>query len=117
MGVELITPEAAAAAAAAYKIAEALATRVLGPTFDYFGKKTKERTEKAITNITQVLRSGERKLGDRANTPGQVPARVAKLIIEEGYFCDNELAAEYFGGILAASRSEDGKDDRGLCFA
>jgi len=33
--------------------------------------------------------------------------------LQEGAFCDDELSAEYFGGVLASSRSEIPRDDRG----
>jgi hypothetical protein len=36
-----------------------------------------------------------------------------KSIIEEGSYCNDKLAAEYFGGVLASSRTENGRDDRG----
>jgi hypothetical protein len=41
---------------------------------------------------------------------------VLKGIIDAGPFCDDELGAEYFGGVLASSRSEVGRDDRGASF-
>jgi hypothetical protein len=39
-----------------------------------------------------------------------------KGILEESPFCDDELTAEYFGGVLASSRTENGRDDRGASF-
>jgi hypothetical protein len=41
---------------------------------------------------------------------------VLKGVLEDGPFCDDELGAEYFGGVLASSRSEVGRDDRGAAF-
>jgi len=41
---------------------------------------------------------------------------VLKGILEEGSFCDDSLAAEYFGGVLASSRSGVLRDDRGAYF-
>ena len=37
-------------------------------------------------------------------------------VLRDGPFTEDELAAEYFGGILAASRSTDSKDDRGAYY-
>jgi len=34
--------------------------------------------------------------------------------MDAGSYCEDELSAEYFGGILASSRSVDSKDDRGV---
>jgi hypothetical protein len=41
---------------------------------------------------------------------------VFKQIWDEGRFIEDELAVEYFGGLLASARPPDGKDDRILPF-
>jgi len=43
--------------------------------------------------------------------------RVTRDVIWNGAVTDDEVCAEYFGGILAASRTEDGKDDSAIQFA
>ena len=43
--------------------------------------------------------------------------RVARDVLWHGAFSDDEICAEYFGGILATSRSHDGQDDSGIEFA
>jgi hypothetical protein len=40
--------------------------------------------------------------------------RVARDVFWNGSFSDESICAEYFGGILASSRSDDGKDDNGI---
>lgn len=40
-----------------------------------------------------------------------VNLRAARDILWNGAICEDEVCAEYFGGMLAAARSEDGKDD------
>ncbi len=40
--------------------------------------------------------------------------RVARDVFWNGSFSDEEICAEYFGGILASSRSDDGRDDNGI---
>lgn len=47
---------------------------------------------------------------------GQVNLRVARGVFWNGSFTDEAICAEYFGGILAASRSDDGKDDMGVFY-
>lgn len=42
--------------------------------------------------------------------------RVARDVIWNGAVTDDEVCAEYFGGLLAASRSVDGKDDSALIY-
>lgn len=58
----------------------------------------------------------QKRLGSKIETEGAVPPRVLKGVLEEGSFCDDELSAEYFGGVLASSRSEISRDDRGVYF-
>lgn len=109
--IEIVT------AAGSYFGLKDLVPRVLGPTADYLGEGLKGLTEKGVHNLQRVFRSAERQLGPRINSDGQVPPRVLKNILNEAYFCDSEVAAEYFGGILASSRSNDRRDDRGAYFA
>jgi hypothetical protein len=45
---------------------------------------------------------------------GIVNPRVARSLLEEGSYCDDELMAEYLGGLLAAGRSPTGRDDRAV---
>ena len=39
--------------------------------------------------------------------------KVLKTILNEGSYADDVVATEYFGGVLASSRTEVGRDDRG----
>ena len=57
------------------------------------------------------------KLGENINNPGQVPPKVLKTIVNEGSYCEDSVAVDYFGGILASSRTELGRDDRGARIA
>ena len=40
-----------------------------------------------------------------------------KEVLNEGSFCDDPLTAEYFGGVLASSRSDVSRDDRGASWS
>lgn len=91
--------------------------KLLGPTADYLGGGLRDFTQRRFENVGAIFKNAERKLGDRANSPGTVPPKVLKEIINEGSFNDDALAAEYFGGILASSRTEHGRDDRGARIA
>lgn len=101
----------------AWQGAKIILPKLLGPTADYLGGGLKEVTKRGAENLQRVIGNAYRRLGDRINSPGQVPPRVAKLILQEAYLCEDPLAAEYFGGILASSRTKDGKGDRGLHLA
>jgi hypothetical protein len=94
-----------------------LLVKMLGPTADYLGGGLKDWTEKAFTNLGRIFQRAKALLGEAVNEPGSVPPRVLKEVLAEGPFCEDEIWAEYFGGVLASSRSESTRDDRGARFA
>lgn len=87
--------------------------KLLGPTAEYLGEGLRDLAQKRIENIGRILRNAQRKLGTTVDQPGEVSPRVLRAVLNEGSYCDDELAAEYFGGVLASSRTELGRDDRG----
>lgn len=93
-----------------------LVEKLLGPTAEYVGGGLKTWTENRVNNVKRIFSKAADKLGTRLDEPGRVPPRVLKGILDDGSFCDDELTAEYFGGVLASSRSSVPKDDRGLTF-
>ena len=104
---ELIGTGAAAVGAAAY-----VAQKVFGPTLDTMGQ-----------DINKVWAVGRDKLLARAAAKTKnledgksANLRVARDVIWNGAVTDDEVCAEYFGGILASCRSEDGKDDSAIQF-
>lgn len=46
-----------------------------------------------------------------------MPPNVLKTIINEGSYADDAVAVEYFGGVLASSRTEVSRDERGTPIA
>ena len=90
--------------------------KLLGPTADYLGGSLRDYTGKGMDNLSRIFGHAVKTLGDRLEVPGQVPPRVLKGILEEGYFCEDELSAKYFGGVLASSRSGVRRDDRAASF-
>ena len=93
-----------------------LVEKLLGPTFEYLGGELKTWTEKRVNNVGNIFSNATIKLGDKIEIEGAVPPRVLKGILYEGSFCDDTLTAEYFGGVLASSRSGISRDDRGAYF-
>lgn len=89
-------------------------TKLLGPTADYLGEGLKDLTQRRIENIGKVLSNASTKLGTQIEKPGQVPPRILKAVINEASYCEDPLVLEYFGGVLASSRTESGRDDRGV---
>ncbi len=90
-----------------------LLEKLLGPTAEYIGGEIKNYAEKGVENLRRIFTNAAQKLGNRLEEPGQVPPKVLKGILEEGYFCEDELTGQYFGGVLASSRSGVSRDDRG----
>lgn len=88
--------------------------KVLGPTADYVGGGLKGLIEKCNINLDQIFVKAKNKLGDRLEEDGAVSPRVLKSVLDEGRFCEDELAAEYYGGVLASSKTRNGRDDRGV---
>ncbi|PIA66085.1 hypothetical protein [Pseudomonas sediminis] len=66
-------------------------------------------------NRDKLLAKAAKKVAD-PNDGAKPNLRVARDVIWNGAVTDDEVCAEYFGGILAASRSEDGRDDSALIY-
>jgi hypothetical protein len=93
-----------------------LVEKLLGPTAEYLGGGIRSWTEKRVENTKRIFRHATKLLGDKIDTPGAVPPKVLRGILDDGSFCDDQLAAEYFGGVLASSRTNITRDDRGASF-
>lgn len=93
-----------------------LLIKLLGPTADYFGEGMKNHIQKSYDNINRICNHSIKLLGPKIEIYGEVSPRILKNILSEGAFCEDELASEYFGGVLASSRTSDSKDDRGLAY-
>jgi len=93
-----------------------LITKLLGPSAEYLGENLKGLVEKSHTNLNNVFSNALKKLGARADQPGTVNPRILKRIVDEGRFCDDPLMAEYLGGVLASSKVDASRDDRGTFY-
>ena len=93
-----------------------LIIKLLGPTADYLGEGIKNNVQKVDENILRIFNHSIKVIGSKIKTEGEVSPRILKQIISEGAFCEDQLTSEYFGGILASSRSDNLKDDRGLAY-
>jgi len=91
--------------------------KLLGPTADYLGQGLRDFTQKRAQTIGLIFQSAELKLGVKLDAPGEVPPKVLKAVLDEGSFSNDPLAVEYLGGVLASSRTEHGRDDRGARIA
>lgn len=91
--------------------------KLLGPTADYLGEGLRDLTDRRVESIGRIFSNASSKLGNQLDEPGQVPPRVLKSVVNEGSYCEDPVALEYFGGVLASSRTENGRDDRGARMA
>src|SRR4051812_25084796 len=91
--------------------------KILGPTAEYLGNNLRDWTQRGVENVGRIFQTAQRKLGSKIESEGSVPPKVLKNILQEGAFCEDKLSTEYFGGVLASSRSEVSRDDRGAAFA
>ena len=97
-------------------IAADMMRRVLGPTADYLGDEFRGWVEHRTEEAKRIIEKARQKQESEPDDEETVPPRVAKGVFEEGPYFDNELGAEYFGGILAASRTNKRYDDRGSSY-
>lgn len=88
--------------------------KLLGPSIVYLGGRTKELAEKAVCNLERIFQDAIKKSKDTLDTPGDVPPRVLRGIVNEGAFCEDKIAVGYLGGVLASSRGDTKRDDRGV---
>lgn len=115
--MEPTTALAAMGGAAKNAVNSGLIQKVLGPTAEYLGEYFRDMAERRLTNTGRIFDVAERRLGSRINNKGSVHPKVLKEVLESGSYAEEQLAAEYFGGILASSRSEVSRDDRGAALA
>ncbi len=85
--------------------------KLLGPTAEYIGEGAKEWTAKRVENVKYIFSIAATKLGEKINENGTVSPKVLKGILNDGSYCDDKLVLEYFGGVLASSRSNISRDD------
>ncbi|NQT55581.1 MAG: hypothetical protein HQ551_05070 [Desulfobacteraceae bacterium] len=93
-----------------------LVQKLLGPTAEYLGEGLRDLAQKRILNIRQIFEKAAAKLGHDFDKHGVVPPRVLWGVISEGSFCEDEIEAEYFSGVLASSRTPEGRENRGATY-
>jgi len=94
-----------------------LATRFLGPSADYIGEGIKSWTELRVENVRSVFEKATTKVGPSIHDDESVPSRVLARILDDGSYSSDSICTDYFGGILASSRSGISRDDRGASWA
>jgi len=86
--------------------------KVLGPTLDTIGEDFNKVYQ---IGRDKIISMAQKKIGN-IEDGATANLRVSRDVFWNGAFTDEGICAEYFGGILAASRSQDGKDDSGVYY-
>jgi hypothetical protein len=90
--------------------------KFLGPTAEYLGEGMLTLVKKRAETFQRIFAKGEARLGDRINSPGAVPPRVLAGILNDGSYREDSVSIEYYGGVLASSRTPISRDDRAATF-
>jgi hypothetical protein len=97
-------------------VARSLLVRVLGSSADEVGESLRRYTEYRLRNAGRIVERADAK--SRSPDEGTaVNLRVAHVLLEDGSYCDDELTADYLGGLLAGSRAPRGRDDRAVAWS
>src|SRR5262249_26299714 len=86
--------------------------KVLGPTLDLIGADLSKLYAAGRDRIVRAAAKKTENLDDGASAN----LRIAADVFRSGAFADSDVCAEYFGGILAASRGESGGRDDGMFY-
>jgi hypothetical protein len=116
IGTVLAKAVGAAAGSESEKAATGLFMRVFGPSADEVGEALRRYTAYKLRNVGRIVENADAKSSAKP-AGGMVNTRVAFVLLEEGSLCDDELMANYLGGVLAGGRSADGRDDRGISWS
>lgn len=87
--------------------------KVLNPVLGSIGEDINSLYAISKKGASKIILKAYNKIFSK-NDGKKVNLRVARDVFWNGSFSDESICAEYFGGILASSRSEDGKDDNGI---
>ena len=86
--------------------------KLLGPVLCEIGDDIKRLY---AAGRDRILTTAVNKIDDIDD--GKAPnLRVTRDVLWNGAFSDDNVCAEYFGGVLASSRTDDGKDDSSIQF-
>lgn len=86
--------------------------KLLGKTMELVSEDISKIYAKGRDKIIEVASRKTKDIDDGLQTN----LRVTRDVFWNGSFTDEAICAEYFGGILASSRSTEGKDDSGVYY-
>lgn len=101
-----VDPQTAAVAGGTYALA-----RVLGPSVNALGSALGDFTSYRMRNLLGIGEKVSRRLKDDDDPDLTVHPRIAKEVLDEGSWVDDDLHQEYLAGLLVGARSSDGASD------
>ena len=73
--------------------------KLLGPLFDEIAEDWRQRySEHRLRNLDRIGQKAQAKLGGSIDDEGEVPPRIAAVVMDSGSWCDADVMSEYFGG-------------------
>lgn len=89
--------------------------KTLGPTLEEIGVDLVTLYRGAKTGVSKIAFVAKRKISEGSENQ-KANLRVARDTFWNGAYSEENICAEYFGGVLADSRSDDGRDDSGIFY-
>ena len=97
-------------------VSRSLLAGALGSSADAVAEALRGYTAYRLRNVARVVERADAK-SRSLDKGGTVSLRVAHVVLEDGSYCDDELMASYLGGLLAGSRTPQGRDDRAVAWS
>jgi hypothetical protein len=97
-------------------ITRTLLVRILGSSADALTEAVRHYTAYQLRNVARILECANAKSAALDET-AMVNLRVARLVLADGSYCDDALMASYLGGLLAGSRTPQGRDERAVSWS
>lgn len=90
--------------------------KTLGPTLEAIGVDLVSLYSSSKIGVSKIALAAKNKLINNEPNKQKTNLRVTRDVFWNGAFSEEDICAEYFGGVLAGSRSLDGKNDTGIFY-
>jgi hypothetical protein len=90
--------------------------KTLGPTLEAIGVDLEGLYSSTKVGVAKIALAAKRKIKDEPGLKTSANLRVTRDVFWNGAFSEEDICAEYFGGVLAGSRTQDGRDDTGIFY-
>lgn len=91
---------------------DSMLTAIAGTNAAYLGETLNTLPSPQQENLARICRVALRRLGDKIAEPGSVHPHVLHTLLTDGANVTDEVATEYWGGLLSCARSMNPRDDR-----